>query len=559
MTLIIYSKQEENYMKLKKVIALTLVASVFATTALTGCSSKKSDGEKSTAETNAATSTETASSDGREKVDGVMYKEGLPIVDPGSYTFSLFVDDASETGQYYMMDELQKQTGVTVELQQYPYDVAKEKYSLALSSGDYADCIGGWTVLDSDVLTYGVDMKTFIPLEDYFEKYCPNITAMLNLEGVREAMTAPDGHIYSIPYVLEAPEVDFNPYINTKWLKNLGLEMPKTTEELRTVLKAFKEKDANGNGDPNDEIPFAFDPDNRHLGYLCGWFGMSVDNYGFTMVDDKLTFGANSEQFKNGIKFLNSLYKEGLLDQEMFTQDKSQWKAKGSQDLYGVSMMYGSGDIMPYDAGVTPDWVPLSVLSAEDGSTPVYLKSTYGTTVLKNQVVITDNAKNPEAICRWWDNVMAMDNSVQINCGPLDKVVFKEGDGYRAIDIKTLSEEEQTKYNWSNLWPQSLPKYLPKGFALIEDVPMFKEKPVVDKQYEPFLTKSIIPTYWANAEDASSMAELQTSIKNYLDQKIAEWVSGQEDIDKGWDSYIKQLDNLGLQQYIEMRNKALEQ
>lgn len=551
-------------MKMKKIVAVVLATTLCAMTALAGCSSKKDSNEETVSTTPAATtsedttSTDAVTTDGRVKVDDVMYSEGLPIVDEGSYTFSLFVDDSSETGKYYMLDELQKQTGVTVDLQYYPYEVAKEKYSLALSSGDYADSIGGWTITDTDILTYGVEMGTFIPLEDYFAKYCPNITAMLDLEGVREAMTAPDGHIYSIPYVLSAPQVDFNPYINTKWLENLGLQMPTTTEELRTVLKAFKDQDANGNGDAGDEVPFSFDPDNMHLGYLSGWFGMSVDNFGFTMVNDKLTFGANTEQFKNGIKFLNSLYKEGLLDQEMFTQDKSQWKAKGGQDLYGVAMMYGSGDIMPYNAGETPNWSPLPVLSAGDGSTPVYLKNTYGTTVLKNQVVITDNAKNPAAICRWWDNVMTLDNSVQINCGPLDTVVFKEGDQYRAIDTSTFSEEDQTKYNWSNLWPQSLPKYMPSGFKLVEDVPMYQEKPVVDEQYAASLTSSVIPSYWANADDASRLAELQNSIKDYLDQKIAEWISGQSDIDADWDGYIKQLDKLDLPEYITIRENALK-
>ena len=32
--------------------------------------------------------------------------------------------------------------------------------------------------------------------------------------------------------------------------------MPETYDELVTVLQAFKDKDANGNGDVNDEIPF---------------------------------------------------------------------------------------------------------------------------------------------------------------------------------------------------------------------------------------------------------------------------------------------------------------
>ena len=68
--------------------------------------------------------------------------------------------------------------------------------------------IGGWTLSDNAILTYGVNQGVFIPLEDYFEKYCPNISAILDLPGVREKMTAPDGHIYTIPYVCPIQPLD---------------------------------------------------------------------------------------------------------------------------------------------------------------------------------------------------------------------------------------------------------------------------------------------------------------------------------------------------------------
>lgn len=532
-------------MNKKKLLVAMLAATMSITTLLTGCGKKSSDADAN-------------KTDKSVKTDGKFNEKGLPIVEPGSYSFSLFVDDSSEKGEYIMMPELEKQTGIKVDIQHFPYEIAKEKLSLALSSGDYADVIGGWTLADTDILKYGVGMGTFIPLEEYFEKYAPNIQKILEIKGVRETMTAPDGHIYSIPYVLGAPEVDFNPYINTKWLKNLGLEMPKTTEELRTVLRAFKEKDANGNGDPKDEIPFSFDPNNKHINYLMGWFGMPMDDLGFTMVNGKLTFGANTKEFKNGIKYLNSLYKEGLIDQEAFTQDLNQWKAKGAKDLYGVSMAYGSGDFLPFKAGEKPNFEPLPVLSSPECSNPTWLRDTYGTNVLKNQVVITDKAKNPAAIVRWWDNLFELENSLQVNWGPLGKGLIKEGSGYRAVDKSKWSEEEQKKYDWYNLFPQSLPKYIPADFKVIEDNPPYDEKGNVAKVYGPNLTKDIIPSYWASAEDSGKISDLQTAISNYIAQKTAEWISGQADIDKEWDAYLNQLEKLKLQDYINMRQKALE-
>ena len=548
-------------MRIKKILscamALTLAASMLA-----ACGSSSNVGNTGTPTPSASgqpSASPSGTAEGERTKDGIMYTEGVPIVDEkDSFSFTLFVDDSQEDDDYVILDLLEEQTGVKVELMKYPYAVAQEKLALQLNSGDYADCIGGWTLSANSILTYGVDEGVFIPLEDYFDKYAPKITEILSLEGVRETMTTPDGHIYSIPYALSAPQVAFNPYINTTWLKNVGMEMPTTTEELRAVLKAFKEKDANGNGDPNDEIPFTTDPNNKHLGELAGWFGMSVNDEGFTMVDGKLTFGANTEEYKNGIKFLASLYAEGLVDNEMFTQDSAQWKAKGGQNLYGVSIMYGSGDIMPYDAGTKPEWEPLPVLKGSDSVTPVFLRDSYGTSVLKNQVVITDNAKNPEIIVRWWDNLFELENSLQTHNGPIGVTVVKGDDGsYTRIDTsKTMSEAEQKIYEWGNLFPQSLPRYLPNGFKIKEEVETYQEKPVVEALYAPYLTEAI-PEYWAKTEDATKLADLSTAIKDYVIQKKAEWISGQTDIDKDWDNYLNQLQKLKLQDLIDIRTSVL--
>ena len=83
--------------------------------------------------------------------------------------------------------------------------------------------------------------------------------AFEEIDGLKEYITTPDGNIYSLPNIDGSLHVQYNMklWINTQWLDNLGLDMPTTTEEFYEVMKAFKEKDANGNGDPNDEIPLS--------------------------------------------------------------------------------------------------------------------------------------------------------------------------------------------------------------------------------------------------------------------------------------------------------------
>ncbi len=546
--------------KLIKRTSMFLSVLLMTQALLTGCGGKGNSGNTAQFDENGKPILEV---DENGKVNGIMNAEGLPIVDnKGDYTFSLFVDNSTPLEGQFVWPMLEEQTNVKVDVKQYAYEIAKEKYGLALSSGDYTDVIGGWCLSSTDILTYGVDMGIFIPLEGYFEEFAPNIMKVLELPGVRETMTAPDGHIYSIPYVTDSPKVDFSPFINQKWLDNLGLKMPTNTEELKEVLIAFKKQDANGNGNPNDEIPFSADPNNRKLLYLAGWFGLPMESDGFTMIDGKLEFGANREEFKQFINYMASLNAEGLLDPELFTQDLATWKGKGNQDLYGVSIAYNSGDFKQIPPNTVPDFVPLPVLSSPECSEPKWLADTYGINTLKNQVVITDKAKNPEVIVRWWDNLYETDNSFQILNGPEGVTYEKLGEKhYKVFDRAKLTPEEDEKYSWANMWTQSLPKNVLKQDITVEleTPPNYDEKLAVDQAYEPYFVGNdgngnydIIPSYWVEPEYSSKLSEYQVSITDYINQKMAQWIAE-------WDAYLAQLDKLGLQEYIKIRQEAIGQ
>lgn len=533
----------------KKAVALVLAAAM-CVTSLAGCGSSTA----STTE-NASGEVSEAVVDESGKVDGVMYKVGLPLVDEGTYGFSIFCDDSKENPEYYMLDEFKKQTNVDVEMRIFPYETATERLNLDLNSGDYADVVGGWTLSDSMILTYGVNQGVFIPLEDYFAEYCPRITEILDLPGVREEMTAPDGHIYAIPYVCDDTKVGYSPYINGRWLKNVGMDMPTTTEEFEAVLKAFKEQDANGNGDPNDEIPFSADPNNKHIESMTGWFGLPMGKSGIGILDDEVVFAGASSTYREFLSWFNSLYEQGLIDLEIFTQDSSTWEGKGNRDLYGVSIAYGSGEFsgIVLEGGEKSEFDVLPVLNTDKGG--MWMRDTNGFSVYRTQAVITDNAEHPEVICRWFDNAFQLENGIGCNRGPVGTVVFKEDDGYRAIDVKTLSEEDQEKFSWGNLWPQSLPKYMPSGFKYIEDHPTYNEKKVMEDTYEPYLTKTTIPSFWIPLDKIDRYSDIASALTDYFNQRQAMFISGEMDIDDDtqWQSYVDGLYALGLEDWMDVR------
>ena len=497
--------------------------------------------------------------------EGIMYTTGLPIVDKDAYTFTILVDESGKVEDKYMLPILEEQTNVKIDWQIFPYETATEKLGILLTSGDYPDVIGGWLLGTKDILNDGMLDGLYIPLEELFEKYAPNIMEILDLPGVRQAFTLPDGHIYTIPYVIGTPLVGFLPWINQKWLDNVGMEMPTNTDEFKQVLIAFRDQDANGNGDPNDEIPFSGDPNNLALGMLAGWFGVNASSAGthgnFALVDGKLEFSANKPEYKEFVEFFADLHKENLLDPELFTQDLAMWKAKGNQDLYGVSIAYGPGDYHPMDENNRTPFVPLPVLTSPNGKDPVFVRGSYGVTMFRTQAAITDKAKHPEVIVRWFDNVFNQDNSVQIQWGPYGKRIEKIEDGvFRGIDPKLISEEDAEKYGWSNAFMQSLPKYIKTSYILQEPdgtvIP--SEKDEADALYEPFLDE-MVPIIWATDEkDVERQKILTTDINNYVKTKLAQWVSGEADIQAEWDDYLAQLDKLGLPELLEIKLRQLE-
>lgn len=502
----------------------------------------------------------TTGDDGREMV-GNMYVSGLPVVKEKE-TFSLFCDDNGKPEDLIMYPILEEQTNVHVDLMLYPYEIAKEKKNILLNSGDYPDAIGGWVMSEEEMLTDGMVDGLYIDIKDMIEKYAPVMRdQILEVEGVRQTMTLPDGSIRAIPYIIKAPLVPYLPWINVEWLEKVGKEMPTTTDEFADVLRAFKTQDPNGNGKA-DEIPLSTDKDNLNFGLYAGYWGTACPPKYFTMKDGELIFGANTDAYKEAMKWLGGLYKEGLIDPEAFTHDKTQWKAKGNQDLYGVSMAYGSRDfaaegLQPYEPTA---FKPVPVLTAPGVDKPSWQRDCNGASILKYQLAITDKAKNPATIVRWYDNVFDVDNSIQIQAGLFDKRLKKLGEGdYQYMDESLLTEEERTKYGWANMFTQSLPKFIPLEIEIkqAEGIPYLEdEKKAADEMYEPFLNEAT-PQAWATAEESDRISVLFTDIDNYVKEKTAAWVSGQSDPEADWDAYLAQLEKLGLPELMEIRRNAI--
>ncbi len=135
---------------------------------------------------------------------------------------------------------------------------AQNKLNLMLASDDLPEVIIGCNIR-LDQMQILAEQGVALPLNDYIEKYGVETKKMFETNpAIKALITLLDGKIYGMPHYNDCYHCSMSQkmWVYKPWLDKLGLKVPETTDEFEAMLKAFKEKDPNGNGKA-DEIPMS--------------------------------------------------------------------------------------------------------------------------------------------------------------------------------------------------------------------------------------------------------------------------------------------------------------
>jgi putative aldouronate transport system substrate-binding protein len=463
-----------------------------------------------------------------------------------------------------IVKRLEEDTNVHINWTNYQNDFV-EKRNLDIASGDLPDAIFNAAASDYDLLNWA-ESGVIIPLEDLIEQYMPNLNSIFEkYPEYRALSTAPDGHIYSLPWIEELGEgkgsihtVNSMAWINVDWLNKLNLKMPQTTEELIQVLKAFKNEDPNGNGQA-DEIPFSFinGDGNEDLKMIFSAFGIG-DNDDHLVVnnDGTLDFTADNKEYQEAIKYIHELYKNELIDKEAFEQDWNTYIAKGKDMKYGVYFTWDKTNI----TGDNDSYDVLPVLAGPDGKKHVTRTNNVGFS--RDRFVITTANKNLELTAKWIDQMYDPIQSVQNNWGTYgddnQQNIF-ELDGGKLVHLPlegTAPGELRGKTELGG--PLAiLNEYYGKYTTMPDDAKWRLD--LIEKNYVPYVdNENIYPKVFTDKEDTDRISKIDADMKDYIYRKRAEWITNGK-IDLEWDDYIKELDRLGLSEWMSIKEKGYKE
>lgn len=462
----------------------------------------------------------------------------------------------SFTKNQWLID-LEARTNVKINWQTVSSTDWEEQKNILLAGGELPDIVfGSGTFSDVDIMN---NLEYFLPLEDLIAENMPNYQASLaSYPDMKTLTTYPDGHIYTLAKNLPARPITCNqPIINKTWLDNLGLAVPTTLDELTAVLTAFKEQDANGNGDPNDEFPISFDKD-YHADFLNPFQISDYRGNGITNIDGQFVYYPVTENYKAGIKWLHELYTAGIIDQESFTQDEQMRRGKMQNNDAPLVGMYYSWSHDAEFGKWSDQYIAIAPIAGPDGKAYAYGDLNGVNSLQRNEVSITTACKDPALALRWVDEFYNSEASIQNFWGAIGTVITKNADGTYVLNDPPAGTSADAWY-----WDQSLrdfgPKYVEPGFSdklILNPAAGDGLKLVTSKLGEEFVIEPF-PDVIHTEEETSEISSLYKDISDYAKQTRAKWITA-GGIDEEWDAYIDQMKRMGSDRYLEIKLTALE-
>ncbi len=360
---------------------------------------------------------------------------------------------------------------------------------------------------------------------EYSEKY--------DLQGIREYLKKPvmkrfaekDG-FFRVP--TDRGFAGSGLVVRKDWMDQLNLDMPKTMEEYKNLLKAFKDNNMGG----EDTVPVTGFRSPTEL--VSCYTGCQE----WKKFNGKWTSEYVLPEYKEALRFIQGLYSEGLIDQEIFTLNESQANGKFIGGKAGVMFTMAKNRYVKLKkqlAEKNPDAEMSMIVPMPEGPAGIGYREQTG---LGSSVIVPKIDQSEDKLTRIMALVdyMHTEEGLDILINGIEGIHYNMEDGKM---VKTDAYERDIISGIGHLTAM-LTDYSGNYKSL--------EGPVKEN-YEAAVKYAVINP----AEGFTS--EVYEEYDALVEPVIGEWstsfITGEKDLDEDWDEYLKQLEKAGLDKLTE--------
>jgi putative aldouronate transport system substrate-binding protein len=301
--------------------------------------------------------------------------------------------------------EIQKQTNVALNWEVTPMAQWNDVVVTLFAAGqDMPDMIDG---------SYNVNQYfgagLVLDLKPLIDKYAPNIKRQLaDRQLVTALITTPAGNIPRLPYVYVEKDMGQTWLVRQDWLDKVGLKIPKTIDEAETVLRAFRDKDPNGNG-KKDEIPMGFTDVWGPFYVIPHSFGVHAANDFYPDANGKIQYVPTLPGYRDYVAWMAKMYAEKTLDQDFITGNYEQYMAKLANNLIGLTVGFMGNADNWNTSNPGAKWVAFLPPDGPGGKKAF----SENRPAIGGNFVITKDAKDPVLAIKWMDYVWGSEEGVR--------------------------------------------------------------------------------------------------------------------------------------------------
>jgi putative aldouronate transport system substrate-binding protein len=468
-----------------------------------------------------------------------------------------------------VVQQLFSNTGVTVDFHQVAQNAAGEQFNLMIVSGDWYDIIRNLPQYYSGGVATAYEEDVILDLTDLVDTVMPNYTAALALEdGNRVNISNDDGRLLFISKVQDEVLSDTGMTVRQDWMDALGLEDPETVDQLKDVLVAFQTE--YGASSP---IMVSSGSYGTLLANVFGVAGYDPDSPSSILyqVDGQVQCGIIQDAYREYLTTMRDWYAEGLFSKDFMSITSNPKDPTSGEMIANNQVGVWSAPTKAWDGYLSSATDPDMRLGAigtilKDADSLDHFADTSSAVSTNGAWCISTTAADPVLCAQFIDYMFTEEGYYLLNYG-IEGESYEMENGepvWNTAYLQQLADEHGIGINTvaqgyygiigDMMGVQCMRQLFPFYDAdTLDAITTWSDHTKVGDSY-------YLPTGFMSltTEESAEAAQLLADITTYCSEHIAKFITGDEDIDAMWDTYVSTLQSMDLDRVIEIYQASYE-
>lgn len=449
----------------------------------------------------------------------------------------------------------------------------KEKQKVILAGGDIPDILTLFQLSNTDIMKYG-KQQVFEELTQHMDKL-PNYKRLLDIdEKAKDKLYSEDGKTYAFYNTQSYPDGQKGIYaaaaVRTDILKECGLEIPTTLDEVYNVAKVLKEKYP-------EKYPIILHEEWQPIENMV--YAANHTSSGRYYNGEKYVYGPLEDSYKESLIYMNKLYKEGLISPDYITHNAEQGTAAVAN---GDAMMIANiwdGYVANWETQYPEqEWALIPHISKEKGDDSwAFTQSDVNESAFNTaySAVVSSKSKVKDEMLELLDIQYSPEIIELLTWGIRGETfdIGEDGKNYILDKYKVGTDKlveighPSSGKSRAGIFPQPENYQLKNtGFNLPGNI--YHEGEIIKQKTYDFAVENVnesnvVPMYKVTTptltpDENEQYANTMTAVDTYAKEARIKFIKGERSFDE-WDKYIEEINKIGnIEESLDIYNATFK-